>query len=265
MELGCISVPLELKFAGDEKPAGYFEGYGAVFGNIDRGGDMIEPAAFAKSLSQMAMGGIGLPPMYYNHDRSGGTIGVWESVKEDGNGLAVKGRLIGLDTDQGKMTLARAREGACKGLSIGYRVPPNGSRKGSGRMGEPARVLKQIDLKEISLVDDPMNPAARLNFVKSARLDEQIRIEEIKTVDDLARFIEINIGSISEAIARKGWRDAIRDYEKLILRDGGNFSNAAAKSIAIGGFKAQTEPRDEDDIGEHIRQRFSALASVISK
>ena len=236
MELGCISVPLELKFdSGKGAVPGSFEGYGAVFGNVDRGGDMIEPGAFAKSLAMMEMQGIGLPPMYYNHDRFNGTIGIWESMSEDRNGLSVKGRLIGLDTEFGKVNYARVREGACKGMSIGYRVPPNGSRKGSGRMGEPARVLKQIDLREVSIVDDPMNPAAKMNFVKASWAD-WAPAEEIKT---------------------------IREFEDF-LRDAG-FSRAAAKSIAVGGFKAQPDPRDEDDVGEHIRKRLAALANAISK
>jgi HK97 family phage prohead protease len=236
MELGCTSVPLELKFAGEDKPAGYFEGYGTVYGNVDQGGDMIEHGACAKSLANMDRTGYKLS-MFYNHDRKGGTIGVWDAVSEDANGLYVKGRLIGLDTEQGKMNMARLKEGAIKGMSIGYRVPPYGSRRGSGKMGEPSRILKEIDVKEISIVDDPMNLAARLSFVKSAQWLDAIPAEEIKT---------------------------IREFEDF-LRDVGGFSRAAAKSIASGGFKAQTDPRDADDVGEHIRKRLSALATAISK
>lgn len=246
MDLGCISVPLELKFAGDSAAApGCFEGYGAVFGNVDRGGDMIEVGAFGKSLTQMAAEGIGMPPMYYNHDRAGGTIGVWESIKEDGNGLYVKGRLIGLDTDQGKMNLARAREGACKGLSIGYRVPPNGSRRGSGKMGEPARILKQIDLREISLVDDPMNPAARLNFVKSAR--------------------EFGIDSFNPGELE----DALREEAKLSRRDAKAAVAVFRKSLQRDAGEVVQSLRDEvpaaDVLNEHIRKRMNALAAILSR
>jgi hypothetical protein len=31
----------------------------------------------------------------------------------------------------------------------GYCVPAYGAKRGSGRSGEPARILKQIDLKEV--------------------------------------------------------------------------------------------------------------------
>ncbi len=154
----------ELKFM-DEKPPGYFEGYGAVFGNVDSGGDLIEVGAFGKSLTQWAAK-RSMPSMYYNHERGGGTIGVWEKMTEDSKGLHVQGRLIGLDTDPGRMMHARLREGAIKGMSIGYRAFPGGAKMGTGRVGDPRRYLKALDLKEVSLVDNPMNELAGLNFVK---------------------------------------------------------------------------------------------------
>jgi HK97 family phage prohead protease len=245
MELGCISVPLELKFAGAECPPGYFEGYGAIFGNVDQGGDMIERGAFAKSLSTMAMTG-GKPSMYYNHDRKAGTIGVWDSIEEDANGLVVKGRLIGLDTEQGKMNMARLKEGAIKGLSIGYRVPPHGSRKGSGRMGEPARIIKEIDLKEVSIVDDPMNPLARVNFIKSA-----------------SGLIDPHICNPREL------EDALRDEAKLSRRDAKAAVAVLCKMLPRDAEEVAKSLRDEapaaDVLAEHLRKRMGALAEFLSR
>lgn len=166
MSNGVASIALEVKFAAD-KPMGSFSGYGAVYGNIDEGGDMITPGAMARSLASWGAKGM-LPAMYYNHDRSKGAVGVWEKMAEDQSGLHVEGRIIGLDTDEGKMTYARLREGAIKGMSIGYRVPAGGSKMGTGRTGEPRRWLKAIDLREVSVVDDPMNPLAKLAYLKSA-------------------------------------------------------------------------------------------------
>lgn len=241
MELATISVPLHVKFAGEGQPVGYFEGYGAVFGNVDRGGDMIEPGAFAKGLAQMEFMGL-KPALYYNHDRASGAVGVWDSVSEDKNGLAVKGRLIGLDTDQGRMNLARLKEGAVGGLSIGYSIPPGGYRRGSGKNGEPSRYLKQVNVHEISIVDDPMNPQAKLNFVKS-----------------FGAFDPFNP----------------RELEKD-LRDAG-LSRAEAK-IAVGIFQKSLR-RDAEDAGEKVlrdevtaaealkkclSERFGALAKTIA-
>ncbi|MCS0501613.1 HK97 family phage prohead protease [Ancylobacter mangrovi] len=235
MELSVIGVPFEIKFAADEALAGTFEGYGAVFGNVDSHGDVIEPGAFTKSLLEMERAGRGLPPMYKMHGMTTGNrtdpIGIWEAMSEDANGLYVKGRLVGLDTEQGKWTYAQMREGALKGLSIGYRVPPGGSRRGSGRTGDPLRTIKSVILREVSLVDSPSNVLARIYSAKSLDDDGGSYADEIKT---------------------------IRDFEEF-LRDVGDFSHAAAKAIAAGGFKARPEPRDED--GEALKAFIADAAN----
>ncbi len=237
MNFGCIGTPFEFKFLDEKSSApGTFEGYGAVFGNMDSHGDVIEPGAFGASLTARKASSRPLPPMYKQHGMVGDgrdPVGVWEAMSEDASGLHVKGRLVGLDTERGKFTYAQAKEGALGGLSIGYRVMPNGSRKGSGRIGEPSRFLKAVHLSEVSLVDDPSNAFARMGMIKSA-FDGDSLAEEIKT---------------------------IRDFEDF-LRDAG-FSNAAAKAIAAGGFKAKPDPRDEDGIGDLIRERMEALATLI--
>ena len=176
--------------------------------------------------------------MYKQHGMSSDgfdPVGVWDAMSEDTNGLHVKGRIVGLDTERGKFTYAQAKEGALTGLSIGYRVSPNGSRKGSGRVGEPARYLKALSLSEVSLVDNPSNALARVGMIKSASALLSVA-DEIKT---------------------------IRDFEDF-LRDAG-FSNTAAKAIASGGFKAKPDPRDEDGIKQIIREQMQSLAVLIQK
>jgi HK97 family phage prohead protease len=215
MEFGCFGAPFEVKFAEDGTAApGSFEGYGAVFGNIDSHGDVIEPGAFAKSLLDRARDNRALPPMYKMHGAMSGNrhepIGVWEHMAEDTNGLHVKGRLIGLDTEQGKWTYAQLREGALKGLSIGYRVPPNGSRKGSGRPGEPLRTIKAALLREVSLVDDPSNALSRVYSMKGAWGDEPLA-DEIKTIREFEEALRDILGyshARARAIAEKGFKSA---------------------------------------------------------
>lgn len=236
-QFACIGAPLEVKFAGGDAAPGSFEGYAAVFGNLDSHGDVVEPGAFAKSLLDRQREGRALPSMFKMHGALMGNphdpVGVWDAMREDAAGLHVKGRLVGLDTEQGKWTYAQLREGALKGLSIGYRVPPHGAKAGSGRPGEPRRHLKTLILREVSLVDDPSNALAQIQQMKARELGSPA--DEIKT---------------------------IREFEDW-LRDAGGFSNAAAKAIAGGGFKAKPDPRDEDGIGDHIQRRFGALATLI--
>jgi HK97 family phage prohead protease len=75
-----------------------FEGYGAVFGNKDSYGDIIEPGAFAKTLSDSQASGQ-WPLMLLQHGGMGLTaddmtpIGIWTGLSEDGKGLRVEGKL----------------------------------------------------------------------------------------------------------------------------------------------------------------------------
>ena len=57
--------PFELKFAAGAKP-GQFSGYGAVFGNVDDGGDVLVRGAFAASLADWKARGK-LPKMLWQH------------------------------------------------------------------------------------------------------------------------------------------------------------------------------------------------------
>jgi HK97 family phage prohead protease len=208
----------EYKFtdvSGD--PAGTFEGYGAVFNNEDDGGDMLMPGCCASTLAQHKSAGT-MPKMLLNHGSMGGSmfggndpmadvpIGKWTMMAEDGHGLQVKGRLIGLDTERGKVVHAAMKENELNGLSIGYRakdfvrgVKPN----------EPRRTIKALDLVEVSPVTFPMNRLATVSAVKAAR---------IRT---------------------------IREFEDF-LRDAGGFSHAAAKAIAARGFKSSEPRDEDD-------------------
>jgi hypothetical protein len=148
-------------------PGAVFVGYASRFGETDAQGDMVLPGAFRASLKRLAREGR-RPPMYAQHGAAFGAdalpIGVWERVTEDHVGLAVVGRLLGLDTDPGRRLRALVDGGALNGLSIGYRVvdavrgPPAG----------PRRWLRQLDLIEISLVADPALAGARITGWKAA-------------------------------------------------------------------------------------------------
>lgn len=116
-----------------------FAGYAALFDRVDRGGDVIRRGAFAQAVNE---GGV---PILREHD-PGRRIGTVEMLAEDGRGLRVIGRIGGGP---------RLREGG--GLSFGYRVRQS---RGAG-----PRELIEIDLVEISLVEMPMQPGARVLMV----------------------------------------------------------------------------------------------------
>ncbi len=117
-----------------------FAGYAAIFDAPDRGGDIVRKGAFAGA----AKGGI---PLLWQHD-SARRIGYVESVTEDARGLRVIATLDdGLDGVH-----------AGSGLSFGYRV--RAMHKGD------YRELTDLDLIEISVVDHPMQPLARVLAVE---------------------------------------------------------------------------------------------------
>lgn len=174
----------ELKFAasGDTMT---FEGYGAVFGNVDSYGDVIEPGAFAKYLSSVKSGESQWPAMMLQHGGWQMTaedmtpIGVWTDLSEDGNGLRVAGKLA--DTPRGReiYTLMKMDpRPAINGLSIGYIAKEWEMRS---KPDEPRRKLKRIDLLEVSPVTFPANSKARVSAVKS--------IEELSSLREVEEYL----------------------------------------------------------------------------
>lgn len=206
---------IELKFAQAEDGAETmsFEGYGAVFGNVDAYGDVIEPGAFAAYLADVKNGKQNWPAMLLQHGGWGMSaedltpIGVWTELAEDGKGLKVAGKLA--DTPRGReihQLMKMSPRPAIDGLSIGY-IPKEWEQR--SKPEDPRRRLKRIDLIEISPVTFPANRKARVESVKNG------------------------LGITAAEAA---------------LRDAG-FSRREAKAIVASGFKALTSPRDAGGLG----------------
>jgi len=206
-----LDYAFEAKFAGDGS-TGAFEGYASMFGGLDSYGDTIAPGAFRQSLAQMKSQGRSLP-MYFNHGAMLGAdarpVGVWTSVDEDGQGLKVEGKLAGLDTDTGRYNLALMKEGAMRGLSIGFNVPKGGATYGS-KPGEPRRTLKIINLREISVVDDPADPNARVTGLKSS-------LGEMSTQD----WRDVEAALRDEGLSRTDSVKAVSGLKAWLQRDAG--------------------------------------------
>src|SRR5947209_6087057 len=92
---------------------GTFEGLAAVYGNVDLGGDVIEPGAFQKTLVDKG----GEVPILYQHDSSE-PIGLGK-LSDSREGLVVKGDLV-LESPVAAKAYALLKKGVLKGLSIGY-------------------------------------------------------------------------------------------------------------------------------------------------
>ncbi|MBF8641813.1 MULTISPECIES: HK97 family phage prohead protease [Pseudomonas] len=193
------TLPLQLKFNTSEQ-TGSFIGYASTFDNEpDRSGDLIASGAFIKSLAKHKADGT-RPALLWQHDQAN-PVGVWESLQEDAQGLLGHGRLT-MDVPLAKAAYALAKDGALA-LSIGYTIPHGGAELVNG-----ARLLKEIDLVEISLVGVAANPLARILSVKTAFDPENPR--------EFERFARDALGLSARQIKRfmgGGWSALVGDQQ----------------------------------------------------
>lgn len=133
------------------------EGYASLFGVEDLAGDVVRAGAFARSL--MRGGGVG---MLLQH-MGGRTAGRWTAMREDGRGLFVRGLVTG-ETAAGQAALKLIGDGTMNGLSIGFVARDWSPRAARGRE------LREIELREVSLVTSPMLPGARFAAAGGAKI-----------------------------------------------------------------------------------------------
>lgn len=148
---------IELKFAGAAPDAGEIAGVAVAFGNVDALGDIVMPGAFLASLADHKAAGTA-PAMLWSHAQSE-PIGRWLEVRETARGLEVRGKLS--DVPRGRDARTLALDGAL-GLSIGY-IARDFDYDAAGH-----RLLRAVDLAEISLVAIPANKRAKITSIKSA-------------------------------------------------------------------------------------------------
>lgn len=219
---------IELKFDGGSEKEMLFEGYGAIFGNVDSYGDVIAKGAFRKAIKEAKSSGV-WPAMLLQHGGWGmsaddlNPIGVWTEMEEDEKGLYLKGKLAPTARGTEVYTLLKMQpRPAITGLSIGY-IPVRW--KMGTKPDEPRRTLEEVMLKEISPVTFPANAKARIQGAKS--------------------------------------QTGIRLAERA-LRDAG-FSRQEAQVIVADGFKALESQCDADDVGDvgaDLRRLLSAISST---
>lgn len=127
-----------------------FAGYASVFDRLDRGGDVVKPGAFRRSLEQGRT-----IPLLWQH-QPGQVVGTIERIAEDARGLQVIGRLH--ENEMGELLGRELKRGTLSGLSFGYRVQAACRR-------DARRELEDVQLLEVSIVRNPMQPLARIHRV----------------------------------------------------------------------------------------------------
>ncbi len=156
-----LSPALETRFSS-QGATGEIEGLAAGFGDAlpDSYGDTIAQGAFLASIAEHKGRGTA-PVMLWQHDTAQ-PIGVWDELAETSKGLVVRGR-INLDVARGREALSLLKQGAFRGLSIGF------TAKGVERRRDGGRRITVAELWEISLVTMPARKEAQVSEVRSVR------------------------------------------------------------------------------------------------
>lgn len=156
---------LQLKFADTGMT---FSGYASVFGGVDSYGDTIDPKAYNKTIKGRER------PVRMRWNHYGPIIGKWTEMRVDEKGLFVEGELTP-GHSVAEDVYASLKFGAIDGMSIGYRP------KKIEMLSDGKRLLKEIELIEISVVEEPADLGAKIGDVKSA-LDACESLKEIETL-----------------------------------------------------------------------------------
>lgn len=228
----------EFKALDDER--GEFEGYLAVFGNVDAHGDVIEPGAFKKTIrdaeaQRRATGAEYLLPILWQHDPLE-PIGGFVEMREDTKGLYVRGRLD-MDIPQGRRAYSGLKKGYLRGLSIGYDTIREEWR-------DNRRHLKEIRLWEGSVVTFPANPLATVTATKALEFDD-----ELQTINLMSRW-----WNLFETLQR-----VIRS----ILEDPLITEKIQAIAEALDGFRAAVLEWAEDAVAAELWTSEKKMAGLV--
>lgn len=149
---------------------GTFEGFGAVFDVEHETSswslgpewkDRIRPGAFARTLAEHQKRGT-KPLMLLMHER-GNIPGRWDEISEGKDGLKTRGWVHPAALLSSRVPVREAlKESMIDGLSIGFRV-----RKATLDQEKKVRDIVDVELAEISIVDIPGGPLARVTDVKA--------------------------------------------------------------------------------------------------
>lgn len=157
-------------FKAAEDPKGQFEAIVAVFNNVDRGGDVILPGAFADSLADWRAKGRPIPVIFsHQWENLDAHIGQVLEAKETDEGLYVKAQLD-MDEPFAQRVYKKMQSGTLAEFSFAYDIVDMASvKKDSDWVWE----LRKLDLLEVGPCLVGMNPDTELLTVKAMTKSQQ--------------------------------------------------------------------------------------------
>lgn len=148
---------------------GIFTGHASVFGIVDLDNDVVEPGAFADTISTGAAADGVL--IFGQHEDKKIPLGRSLELREDAQGLFIKGQIS--DTAAGRDYRQLIKDHVLDRMSIGY-IAQDYTIDEQG-----VRHLRKVDLLEVSIVNYPANTEARIESYKGGK--QPMKDTETKT------------------------------------------------------------------------------------
>ena len=230
MKLERIVLPFEVKMIDGDSQAGEFEGWASTFNGVDSYGDMIAKGAYTKTLDDWRDKGK-LPAMLWQH-RMDMPIGDYISMKEEDKGLYVRGNLW-VKGDQ-RIEQAVVAQNMMKGtgpsgLSIGFVTKDYEMQEVQGGQ---IRMIKEIELYEVSVVTYPADSRAQITQAKSLVGDDS-KLADIRAFENFL----CDEGGLSRKQAKtllsKGYSTLREEVEKRNLGEGGSSRDDGAELAEV--------------------------------
>jgi HK97 family phage prohead protease len=244
MALEYKRLPFDVKEIVDLSGGGWeIAGYASTFGGEpDAYGDVIAAGAFDASIASRKT------KLLFEHMTP---IGRQLDLRTDPHGLF--GRWSIVDTTDGTDAYKLARAGVLDSLSIGY-MPVEADIRDDG-----VRVLRRVDLYEVSAVAIPANVNAVITDVKNER----------------GRPFDVHSDDVRVAVA--GWLDRVRSGSDLRTKEGRAISAARRARMAsvsgslrgaadeIDALLDETAPDKHVDLSFELRRRRLSRAGVLER
>ena len=165
LETKLIPLNFQIEKKQEELDEGKISGYAANFGNLDSWQDKIKKGAFTKTVKEKKEF-----PILWQHNLDE-VLGKTASLFEDDNGLYMSANLV-LEVQKASEAIALAKNGALKGLSIGF-MAKEFTYKTDKKTQKLYREISEIDLYEISLVTIPANEKSNIDQIKKMELAQK--------------------------------------------------------------------------------------------
>lgn len=208
------SFPFEVKATAEENNIFTFEGYASTFNNIDHGDDVVIGGAFANSLAQNSQ-----VPILWGHKINEPPVGISVQLYEDDKGLFIKGNLPKDDTLVSGRIIPQMKIGSIKEMSIGFHT------KNFDMSKNGIRLLKEIELIEVSLVTKAMNSQALVSGFKSfdteRDIEQTLKSQGFSSTEAKTVISKIKEFSNQRDAGKDNQRDA--DVKQKIITDLNNF------------------------------------------